>query len=174
MDTVLKAGSRERRYLVLEPSPDLAQDKDYFDRYFAWLNNNGAAHLMHYLLNLDIRDFDPRKAPSTQALLDEKVASLQPPLAYVYDELCKDKPFNGMVRPEPKDIQSLFGVFLENNGERQTAAQMRSSLGKLFKDLQIRSVGRAGRGQVYDFSDMERIKQSFARRIGQSVSELFF
>jgi hypothetical protein len=44
----------------------------------------------------------------------------------------------------------------------------------LFKDLQIRSVGRAGRGQVYDFSDMERIKQSFARRIGQSVSELFF
>ncbi|WP_306520670.1 primase-helicase family protein [Rheinheimera sp.] len=173
MDTVLKAGSRERRYLVLEPSPDLAQDKDYFDRYFAWLNNNGAAHLMHYLLNLDISDFDPRKAPSTQALLDEKLASLPMPLAFMYEELGKDKPFNGMVRPEPKDIQSMFSVFLENNGERQTAAQMRSSLGKLFKDLQIKSVGRAGRGQVYDFSDMESIKQSFARRIGQSVNELF-
>lgn len=174
MDTVLKAGSRERRYLVLEPSPDLAQDKDYFDRYFAWLNDNGAANLMHYLLNFDISDFDPRKAPSTQALLDEKLASLQSPLAFVYEELCKDKPFNGMVRPEPIDIQSMFSGFLESNGERQTSAQMRSSLGKLFKDLQVKSVGRAGRGQIYDFSDMESMKQSFARRIGQSVSELFF
>lgn len=173
MDTVLKAGSRERRYLVLEPSPDLAQDKDYFDRYFAWLNDNGAAHLMHYLLNLDISDFDPRKAPSTQALLEEKLASLPSHLAFVYEELCKDKPFNGMVRPEPKDIQSMFSGFLESNGERPTSAQMRSSLGKLFKDLQVKSFGRSGRGLYYDFSDLDTIKQNFARRIGQSVSELF-
>jgi hypothetical protein len=174
MDTVLKAGSRERRYLVLEPSPEFAQHKDYFDNYFAWLENNGAAHLMHYLLNLDISDFDPRKAPATQALLDEKLASLPMPLAFMFEELCKEKPFNAMVRPEPKDIQNMFSNFLANNGERQTAAQMRSSLGKVLNRLQVKSIGRIGRGQYYDFSDLESIKQSFALRIGQSVSELFF
>jgi hypothetical protein len=175
MDTVLKAGSRERRYLVLEPSPEFAQDADYFKRYFDWLNNNnGVEHLMHYLLNLDITDFDPRKAPSTQALLDEKLANLSMPLAFMYEELCKDKPFNGMVRPEPKDIQSMFGLFLESDGERQTTAQMRSSLGKMLTTLAIKNVGRAGRGLYYDFSDLETIKQSFATRLGQAVSELFY
>ena len=173
METVLKAGSRERRYLVLEPSADFAQNTEYFESYFAWLNNNGAAHLMHYLLNLDISDFNPRKAPVTQALLDEKMASLPMPLAFMYEELCKDKPFNGMIRPEPKDLQSMFSQFLESNHERQTSAQMRSSLGKMLMQLQVKSIGRAGRGQYYDFSDLELIKQNFAKRIGQSMGELF-
>lgn len=92
----------------------------------------------------------------------------------MFEELCKEKPFNGNSRPEPKDIQNMVSDFLANNGERQTVAQMRSSLGKMLKDLQIKSNGRAGRGLLYEFSDLESIKKSFALRIGQSVGELFF
>ncbi|WP_410966913.1 primase-helicase family protein, partial [Salmonella sp. SAL04277] len=31
---VLQAGIRERRYLVLEPSPEKAQSREYFDRLY--------------------------------------------------------------------------------------------------------------------------------------------
>lgn len=173
MDTVLKAGSRERRYLVLEPSPEYAQDTEYFTRYFAWLNDNGAAHLMHYLLNLDITDFDPRKAPSTQALLDEKLASLDMPLAFMYDELCKERPLNGLIRPEPKDIQALYSQYLEINGQRMSQAALRSSIGKMLKSIDIESVGRPDRGMYYNFTDINSVKNGFAKRIGHTQEQLF-
>lgn len=173
METVLKAGSRERRYLVLEPSGVLAQDKKYFDNYFAWLENNGASYLMHYLLNLDINGFNPRQAPATQALLDEKLASLDMPLAFLYAELCKESPFEGFTRPEPKVILRLYSSFLDMNGQRQNLASMRSSIGKTFKSIGVATFGRSDRGQFYDLSDLTKIKKGFARRIGHSLEQLF-
>ena len=173
MDTVLKAGSRERRYLVLEPSPEYAQDDNYFMRYFAWLNDNGAAHLMHYLLTLDISDFNPRKAPATQALLDEKLASLELPLAFLYEELCKERPFNALNRPEPKDIQALYSIYLEANGQRMTAAAMRSSIGKALKSIGVVSNGRPDRGMYYNLTDLNKVKSGFAKRIGHTPEQLF-
>jgi DNA-binding protein len=173
MDTVLKAGSRERRYLVLEPSPEYAQDDDYFKRYFAWLNDNGAAHLMHYLLALDISDFNPRKAPATQALLDEKLASLEMPLAFMYEELCKERPLNGLIRPEPKDIHVLYSQYLEANGQRMTLAAMRSSIGKTLKSIGVEAVGRPDRGMFYNFTDISKVKSAFAKRIGHAPEQLF-
>lgn len=173
MDTVLKAGSRERRYLVLEPSPIYAQDKAYFDRYFSWLNKNGAAHLMHYLLNVDISDFNPRKAPVTQALLEEKLASLDMPLAFMYAELCKEQPFDGLSGPRPSDIFSMYSSFLNTNGQRVNPASIRSSIGKMFKSIGVVSYGRSDRGQYYDFGDLGKVREGFARRIGQTVEDLF-
>lgn len=173
MDTVLKAGSRERRYLVLEPSPEYAQDDNYFKRYFAWLNDNGAAHLMHYLLELDISDFNPRKAPATQALLDEKLASLDMPLAFIYEELCKERPLNGLIRPEPKDIHSLYSQYLEANGQRMSQPALRSSLGKMLKSIGVESVGRPDRGMFYNFTNISSVKNGFAKRIGHTPEQLF-
>ena len=49
MPTVLRAGSRERRYLVLQPCSLKAQDKEYFNDYYDWLNSGGANQLLHFL-----------------------------------------------------------------------------------------------------------------------------
>lgn len=173
METVLKAGTRERRYLVLEPSPAYAQDTDYFKRYFSWLHQNGAAYLMHYLLNLDISDFNPRKAPATQALLDEKLASLEMPLAFMYSELSKERPFNGLLRPEPGDILEMYSQYVENNGQRSSPAAMRSSIGKMLRSIGVVSVGRSDRGQYYDLSDIPSVRNGFARRLGHTPEQLF-
>ncbi|MGX8942074.1 DUF5906 domain-containing protein [Symbiopectobacterium sp. Eva_TO] len=50
----LKAGIRERRYLVLEPDPAHAQEKGYFDNLHNWLNNNGAGRLLNFLQHYDL------------------------------------------------------------------------------------------------------------------------
>ena len=95
---VLRASIRERRYLVLEPSAEIAQQKGYFDRLHGWINNNGAAHLLHYLLKHDIKDFDPRRAPVTAALVKEILSNLPPAEQYVYTELLNETPFRGEAR----------------------------------------------------------------------------
>lgn len=52
----------ERRFYVLEAltAMTVEQKSAYFD---GWLNNQGAAHLFHYLLNRDLSSFDPDTLP---------------------------------------------------------------------------------------------------------------
>lgn len=44
-ETVIKAGNRERRYLVLELSNKYAQNTGYFNYLWSWINDNGAGYL---------------------------------------------------------------------------------------------------------------------------------
>jgi hypothetical protein len=54
--TVIRFGTRED----IKPAP-------YWDTYFAWLANDGAAYLYDYLLRVDLTDFDPHgRAPYTE------------------------------------------------------------------------------------------------------------
>jgi putative DNA primase/helicase len=175
MPTVLKAGSRERRYLVLQPCSLKAQDKDYFNDYYDWLNSDGANHLLHYLSTLDISDFDPRRAPVTQALQDEKMANLSPAEDFMYSELLKDKPFEGIsVRPEPKDILNRFDTYLMNkNIQPMSESQKRSTIGILFKNYGIQNHGKRGRNLHYVMPDIDELRRRFANNYGQSKDDLF-
>jgi hypothetical protein len=174
MERVLNAGSRERRYLVVEPNASLAQDKDYFDQYFAWLDNAGAEHLMHYLQHLDISDFNPRQAPITKALIEEKLNNLNTAMAFMYEELQKENPFNGRVRATPQDLIHLLTDFAATRGEKPSIETSRSTLGKMMLSLNIRSTGRRGRDLCYDLGDIDNIKSSFANKLGHKLEDLFF
>ena len=52
----------DRRYCVIEV-PSVLPDRKFFDDYYAWLDNGGAAHLYQHLLNLPLGDFHPHVAP---------------------------------------------------------------------------------------------------------------
>ena len=170
---MLKAGSRERRYLVLEPSAKYAQDKTYFDHYYKWLEDNGAAHLMHYLLHLDISTFDPRRAPITDALREEKLSNLGLTDDFMYTQLLKDKPFKGMVRPAPSDVIVMFDDFLTNEDESLGSSQKRSMIGLMMKKYGMQSFGKRGRNQHYELPDIEVLRTRFAEQLGQTKEELF-
>jgi len=59
----------ERRCVAVEASDRLCHRRnDFWVWYYAWLNRGGAAHLLHYLLNRDIRGFNPRVIPKSAAL----------------------------------------------------------------------------------------------------------
>ena len=62
----------DRRHLVIYTPPMLAQDE--YDAVFLELERGGAAAFYHYLLNLDLGEFHPKKRPpmteAKQALID--------------------------------------------------------------------------------------------------------
>lgn len=173
MERVLNAGSRERRYLVVEPNPALAQNKDYFDNYFAWVKHRGAAHLMYYLLHLDISEFNPRQAPVTAALIEEKLSNLSIPMAFMYEELQKEKPFKGYSRATPQDLINMLSDFASLRGEKPSIETWRSSLGKMMQSLNIQSIGRRGRDLHYDLNNIDNIRASFSAKLGHKQEELF-
>lgn len=73
---VVPAGPDERRYFVLDVGEDKKQDSNYFKAIRAALDRGGRANLLHYLMSMDLSDFEVRKVPQTEALREQKLLSL--------------------------------------------------------------------------------------------------
>ncbi len=73
---VVPAGKDERRFAVLDVDPRCAQNHDYFREMDEELHNGGFAHLLADLLAFDLNSVDLRKVPRTEALLEQKIRSL--------------------------------------------------------------------------------------------------
>lgn len=174
-DRVIRAGIRERRYLVLEPDASKAQDKGYFDRLHQWVNEGGAAKLLAYLLSVDLSQFDSRRPPITAALIEEKLSSLPPAYQYIYGELWSGKPFNGQERIFATELVDKFMYWCESNGESIKTAAARSAMGKVMSHLNIEVLGRSDRGdgKFYDVPDIDLMKSNFAAVLGEKVEVVF-
>lgn len=173
---IILAGVRERRYLLLEPTSDKAQNKAYFDALHEWVDNGGAAALLWYLQNLDISEFDPRRAPVTKALIEEKLANLSPANTYVLEQLTQLKPFTDAPRIETEQLISVFIEWAHNNGDSLSKPQAASSLGKTLTRIGVKKIGRTdrGNGQVfYEFPPLVDMRREFAAMFGHNASELF-
>jgi hypothetical protein len=75
-DWVVPAGKDERRFCVLDIDPRCAQNGDYFREMEEELNNGGREALLHDLLAFDLDSINLRQIPRTQALLEQKIRSL--------------------------------------------------------------------------------------------------
>lgn len=174
-ERVIRAGMRERRYLVLEPDGTMAQNKDYFTQLHQWINNGGASHLLEYLQSYDLSRFDPRRPPVTAALVDEKLASLPPAYQYIYRELWEGKPFNDQERIFAHELVGRFTMWCEEQGEAMSGAAARSAIGKVMTRIGMTAIGRSDRGQgkYYEIPAIEDLQERFAGLIGESVEMVF-
>ena len=84
-DWVVPAGVDERRFCVLEVCPADKQNHKYFSAIKEQMDNGGFAAMLYDLLHYDLKDFNVRAVPSTNALVDQKIQSLQGPEAWLYD-----------------------------------------------------------------------------------------
>ena len=82
---VVPAGADERRFFVLNVGDHRKQDKDYFRELYRQMDEGGRENLLHYLMTLDIADFEVRDAPSTEALREQKEHNLSPELEWLLD-----------------------------------------------------------------------------------------
>ncbi|MDE9445757.1 DUF5906 domain-containing protein [Xenorhabdus bovienii] len=171
----LKAGIRERRYLVLEPDGSKAQDKAYFDKLYQWLNDNGASKLLHYLLRYDISQFDRHRAPQTDALKEEILFGLTGLYAYLYAELSKDEPFRGMARIPVSELIDSYLLWCRENNEEETEPAARRRVGSTMVKMGLDSSGRRGRGIgiVYELPSVNELRVRFAQMIGMGVNDVF-
>jgi hypothetical protein len=75
---VVPAGVDERRFAVFDVGDAKKQDTAYFAAIAQEMRNGGTGALLHELQNFDLSTVNVREIPRTEALLDQKLASLEP------------------------------------------------------------------------------------------------
>lgn len=74
---VVPAGKEERRFFVLDVHPRCASNHDYFQEMDAELAAGGREKLLYDLLHFDLSSVQLRQIPQTEALLEQKIRSLE-------------------------------------------------------------------------------------------------
>lgn len=75
---LVPASHDERRYAVFQVGEGRKQDRAYFQEMREGMEQGGYSYLLRYLLDYPIQGLDLNEAPSTEALLEQKHASLDP------------------------------------------------------------------------------------------------
>jgi hypothetical protein len=88
-DTVVAATADERRYFVVDVSDERRGDHTYFTRLAQWVKDGGVATWLHYLMNRDLSEFNPRTTIRTVALLRQIEAGLETIPSVLY-QLARD------------------------------------------------------------------------------------
>ncbi|WP_252177952.1 DUF5906 domain-containing protein [Endozoicomonas sp. 4G] len=176
-DHVLLAGQRERRYLVIEPDAKYAQNQAHFNQFYSWLNQGGgASKLLHYLLHLDINDFNPHKAPVTRGLIAEKLQSMKPVQQWCYEWLEKAATVDPLpARIDGKDLAGKYRDWAKLNMHMdilQRAAE--TEVGNLMKAMQISKKRPDPKGpRLYQLAEAKEMCKRFAGILGHSEDEVF-
>jgi len=84
---VVPAGSDERRFFVLEMGDGKMQDTAYFKQLRADLDSGGLENLLHFLMTLDLSDYEVRRVPQTQALQEQKIHSMEPEVQWLFEKV---------------------------------------------------------------------------------------
>lgn len=84
---VVPVQGMDRRFFVLDVVRSRVKDFEYFKKMRADLENGGRQNLLHYLLTLDIRDWDHRQIPQTDALREQKMLTFSPEQEWWYRKL---------------------------------------------------------------------------------------
>ncbi|MEW6999115.1 primase-helicase family protein [Colwelliaceae bacterium BS250] len=172
---VIAAGVKERRYLVLEPCPKLAQHKEYFEKLYSWIDSQGDAKLFHYFSNLNIEDFNPFCAPSTKALIDQKLQSLSFSHQFIYDNLLDKTGFAKEARIQATKLIERYLFWCENKNISIRPGSARSQIGKLMTQIVGSSIGRSDRGdgKYYELLDVEEMRENFAHLLNLQSQDIF-
>lgn len=91
-DWVIPAGKDERRFAVFDVSPHCAGNHDYFRQMEAELDSGGREALLYDLLRLDLSEMNLRMIPKTDALLSQKIRSLDHVETWLLDRLKDGSP----------------------------------------------------------------------------------
>jgi len=110
---VVPAGTDERRFLMLEVGNENLQDRAFFSAIDEEMENGGQEALLHYLLHVDLKGFDVRAVPHTDALRQQQVHSMGPEEQWWYSKLLDGEVFAGEGWPPYIVCSSLAYDFVQ-------------------------------------------------------------
>jgi hypothetical protein len=183
-DWVVPAGKDERRFAVFNVDARCAQNHDYFRKMDEELAAGGLGHLLADLLRFDLSTIDLRKIPRTDALLEQKIRSLDPLESWWHDRLIAgaptrangDKWLNEVARSalyadyiaaceqigvRRKQSESVFGTKL-----KQLVTALGSSRPKMTVEGE-RGTLKAQRVRCYLLPSLAEARADFDRILGQ-------
>ncbi|TVT61037.1 MAG: hypothetical protein FHK80_00470 [Azoarcus sp. PHD] len=175
-DWVVPAGTDERRYLVLDVSDIKKQDHSYFAKLNSHMSGGGLAALLHFLLHIDISKFNIRDVPNTAALAKQKLLSLPPVLAWLYDRLFVGRVLEHSSGWEPElrrdAVVNDFAEYVRRHGLRHvrtSAADVGRALHVVFPtmgDKQASSKDAQGRRpRLWILPDLADARVQFEREV---------
>lgn len=178
-DWCVPAGPRERRFFVLDVGEKRMQDHDYFAAIQKELNDGGREALLHYLLNLDIRNRNLRQFPQTHALLEQKIYSMTPIQKFWFGKLSSGSLGNAVSGWEDEiPTRDLYQQFLDFAGSigvrhKPSDSEFGTQIRKLAPDIST-GKGRTSRygsirPNVYKVPSLEECRVVFEEFINYKV-----
>jgi hypothetical protein len=188
-DWLVPAGLGERRFATLDVADTRKEDTAYFAAIADELDAGGYQRLLYELFQFDVAAVDLRHIPKTEALLDQKIASLSPedgwwfdvlkrghlphrtkdaqpgccPGMLLYDDYIEHAQKQGARR---RHIETAVGIFLNRT------APIRSACVETFtvRDGTTFEPKIDGRGTVYRFNSLAECRQAFEEKIHQPIT----
>jgi hypothetical protein len=160
-DWVIPASQDERRYLVLDAADNRIGDRRYFADIAAQMENGGLAAMIWDMLRRDIRGFEVRDLPSTDALTEQKKYSLDSLHRWWLAVLergfvWKSRHGDGVFRQwtEFYSTELLYRSYLQYCDETRAHHRMsRTELGKMMTELYMAC--RPGAGISYPLYELD-------------------
>lgn len=179
---VVPAGEQERRYLVLDVDESHQQDHAYFKALREEMAGGGVAALLRGLLNLDLSRFNRWEVPKTEALIEQKIRSLDSISAWWFESLRRGSTsrfgsVTGKAWGTPRAVETVVQEYRDQTGaSRRTYVADATSVGMKLasfmpKGWQLRRRDTApnaggGREYVYHFPPLDDCRREFERKVG--------
>ena len=180
-DWVVPATGDERRFYVLDVGSHSERNNAYFAEMDKELDDGGRGRLLHDLLSFDLSQFDIWQVPTTRALLDQKLRSLDPIDDFVFNRIWEgslihgDETWRGFI---PKS--DLYAEYLKDTtrmgiGRKRSNADFGKRLLKLIPGISDgrpsleTSPGVVNRVWCYNMPSLEECRAAFDKCMGQPV-----
>lgn len=177
---VVPAGKDERRFCVLDVDPRCAQNHMYFAEMDEQLNNGGRGRLLFDLQRFDLSTVNLRRIPKTEALLDQKIESLESVESYWYARLWEGTTTSGeaewrRVVPKESLYEDYLKASVQRNERRRVAKPRFGAVLSKFGVTPTRPYERDEHGNVnrpwaYAIPSLSEARQTFERQLGQRIS----
>lgn len=172
-DWVVPAGMQERRFFVLDVSSEKQGDYDYFNSLMKQMESGGYEALLYDLQHEDIFDFNVRDVPKTEALLEQKIRSLDPDHKWFFGKLYDGRMLetDGLWERQisKKDIQEDYVRTCTNM--RVPRINDKTALGMFLRKAVpgLKSARQSGQ-LCYIFPPLDECRKAFAKLIGQEIN----
>lgn len=150
----------DRRFFIIDVSGKKSKDHDYFDKIYRQMNEEGGNEaLLHMLKKRDISKSNLKDFPITEAILDNKLESMETMGQWIYYMLC-DNDFTANMEMDPiKKLHEEYKIFCGRNWPASFNAFTRK-IKKFFPEM--RTYQRSGEPRrYYKFPPLDECRKQF-------------